>query len=76
MERVIGKVSQDSNCIMLVENLVQAKVDPMGKDTNYCSVQDEGSNAEQGLVIVPVQTAEFDHQLNKPKDEDTDSKHQ
>ena len=57
MERVIGKVSQDSNCIVFIENPVQAKVDPMGKHTNYCSVQDEGSHAEQGLVIAPVQTA-------------------
>ena len=76
MERVIGKVSQDSNCIVFIENPIQAKIDPMGKHTNYCSVQDEGSHAEQGLVIALVQTAQFDHQLHKPKDEDTDSKHQ
>ena len=76
MERVIGKVTQDRNDIMFRENVVQVKVDPMGKNTDNCSVQDEGSNAKQGLVILLVQTAEFDHQLHKPKYEDTDSKHQ
>ena len=57
MERVIGKVSQDSNCIVFIENPVQAKVDPMAKHTNNCSVQDEGSHAEQGFVIALVQAA-------------------